>query len=634
MSEPRHTSWTEQNRAHLLREFTRLKQILGGNSSSSGAQPAAPAIDSSPATEWLAALLNLTEFERDILLLCAGVEMDSEFAAQCAKLQGAQRARVTFAFASNVLPEAHWSALAPTRPLRRFRLLDMEGGYGLTQSSLQINERVLHYLTGINFLDPRLQPLLHASEPSDWITDEQRQLAQQACEAWESDARVEPVVHFCGDDPNGQEEVADLATRAVGRRLFTLRVDDLVTDQELEDLTVLWEREALLLPGSLLIQCGRGALPQRARRLLERLPGPLAVSSREPIRLERPALRLDLNKPSPAERVSLWRSALGVAAGQLNGAMGDLATQFRLSSRTIRETSSHVQLGGNDSLPQSLWDACRSFARPQLGDLAERVSVCSRWEDLVLPDAQMLVLRQLASQARHRMKVYETWGFSSRGRRGLGVSALFVGESGTGKTMAAEVLARELRLDLYRIDLAAVISKYIGETEKNLKQVFDAAEEGGAVLLFDEADALFGRRTDVKDSHDRYANIEVAYLLQRMESYQGLVVLTTNLKSAIDRAFQRRLRFTVTFPFPDASQREAIWRRIFPADTPTAGLDPRKLSQLNVAGGNIHNIALNAAFLAAESSGPVAMAHLLQAAKLEVQKIERPLSDAEVRGWA
>jgi SpoVK/Ycf46/Vps4 family AAA+-type ATPase len=154
------------------------------------------------------------------------------------------------------------------------------------------------------------------------------------------------------------------------------------------------------------------------------------------------------------------------------------------------------------------------------------------------------------------------------------------------------------------------------------------------VLLFDEADALFGRRTDVKDSHDRYANIEVAYLLQRMESYQGLVVLTTNLKSAIDRAFQRRLRFTVTFPFPDASQREAIWRRIFPADTPTAGLDPRKLSQLNVAGGNIHNIALNAAFLAAESSGPVAMAHLLQAAKLEVQKIERPLSDAEVRGWA
>jgi SpoVK/Ycf46/Vps4 family AAA+-type ATPase len=239
----------------------------------------------------------------------------------------------------------------------------------------------------------------------------------------------------------------------------------------------------------------------------------------------------------------------------------------------------------------------------------------------------------LASQVRHRMRVYETWGFSTKGRRGLGVSALFTGESGTGKTMAAEVLAGELGLDLYRIDLSAVVSKYIGETEKNLKQVFDAAEEGGALLLFDEADALFGKRSDVRDSHDRYANIEVSYLLQRMEAYQGLAILTTNLKSALDRAFQRRLRFTVHFPFPDAAQREAIWRRIFPTETPTDGLDPKKLSQLNVPGGSIRNIALNASFLAAESKTPVKMEHLLQAAILEAQKIERPLSQAETRGW-
>jgi len=233
------------------------------------------------------------------------------------------------------------------------------------------------------------------------------------------------------------------------------------------------------------------------------------------------------------------------------------------------------------------------------------------------------------------MKVYETWGFSARGRRGLGVSALFAGESGTGKTMAAEVLAGELGLDLYRIDLSAVVSKYIGETEKNLKQVFDAAEEGGVALLFDEADALFGKRGEVRDSHDRYANIEVSYLLQRMEAYQGLAILTSNLKASLDRAFQRRLRFTVNFPFPDAAQREAIWSRVFPAETPTQALDPRRLSQLNVAGGNIRNIALNAAFLAAEegTGTPVAMAHLAQAARLEAQKIERPLSEAEIRGW-
>jgi SpoVK/Ycf46/Vps4 family AAA+-type ATPase len=265
--------------------------------------------------------------------------------------------------------------------------------------------------------------------------------------------------------------------------------------------------------------------------------------------------------------------------------------------------------------------------------MAQRIVPCATWDDLILPDLQKNTLRQLAAQVRHRMKVYETWGFAEKGQRGLGVSALFTGVSGTGKTMAAEVLARELRLDLYRIDLSAVVSKYIGETEKNLKQVFDGAEEGGVLLLFDEADALFGRRSEVRDSHDRYANIEIGYLLQRMEAYQGLAILTTNLRSSMDTAFQRRLRFTVNFLFPDAAHREAIWRKVFPAATPTEGLDAKKLAQLNVTGGNIRNIALNAAFLAAEAGTPVGMANLVEAARLEAQKIERPLSDAETRGW-
>ncbi len=199
--------------------------------------------------------------------------------------------------------------------------------------------------------------------------------------------------------------------------------------------------------------------------------------------------------------------------------------------------------------------------------------------------------------------------------------------------MAAEVLAAELRLDLYRIDLSSVVSKYIGETEKNLRRVFDAAEEGGAILLFDEADALFGKRSEVKDSHDRYANIEVSYLLQRMEAYRGLAILTSNFKDALDTAFLRRLRFIVHFPFPDAAQRAEIWRRAFPAQTPTLGIDPEKLGRLSVTGGNIRNIALAAAFLAADEGSPVGMPHLLRAARGELAKIERPLSDAEVRGW-
>jgi SpoVK/Ycf46/Vps4 family AAA+-type ATPase len=243
------------------------------------------------------------------------------------------------------------------------------------------------------------------------------------------------------------------------------------------------------------------------------------------------------------------------------------------------------------------------------------------------------VLGNIAVQVRRRLEVYEHWGFDSRGERGLGISALFAGPSGTGKTMAAEVLARELRLDLYRIDLSSTVSKYIGETEKNLKKIFDAAEAGGVILLFDEADALFGKRSDVKDSHDRHANIEVSYLLQRMEAYRGLAILTTNLKRSLDSAFLRRIRFIVEFPFPGVRERAEIWRRAFPRTTPTDGLDPERLAQLNLAGGNIRNIALNAAFLAANAGEPVRMAHLLRAARSEYGKLEKTLSPGEVRGW-
>jgi SpoVK/Ycf46/Vps4 family AAA+-type ATPase len=213
------------------------------------------------------------------------------------------------------------------------------------------------------------------------------------------------------------------------------------------------------------------------------------------------------------------------------------------------------------------------------------------------------------------------------------VSALFAGPSGTGKTTAAEILARELRLDLYRIDLSAVVSKYIGETEKNLRRLFDAADEGGAILLFDEADALFGKRSEVKDSHDRYANIEVSYLLQRMEAYRGLAILTTNQRQALDPAFLRRLRFVVQFPFPGTEQRAEIWRRIFPREAPLEGFDPQRLAQLNVTGGTIRNIALSAAFFAADEDEPIRMRHLLSAARTEHAKIEKPLTDAEVAGW-
>jgi SpoVK/Ycf46/Vps4 family AAA+-type ATPase len=272
-------------------------------------------------------------------------------------------------------------------------------------------------------------------------------------------------------------------------------------------------------------------------------------------------------------------------------------------------------------------------SRSRLDELAVRIEPRARWRDLVLPADQSAILRDIAAQVRGRSRVYHDWGFERASQRGLGISALFCGPSGTGKTLAAEVIAAELGLDLYLIDLSAVVSKYIGETEKNLRAVFDAADKGGAVLLFDEADALFGKRTEVRDSHDRYANIEVSYLLQRMESYRGLAVLTTNLRSALDEAFLRRLRFVVQFPFPDTAQRAEIWQRVFPDAVPTGDLDPSRLAQLTIAGGNIRNIAIAAAFLAADADAPVTMAHVLRAARAEYAKFDKPLTAVEIGGW-
>jgi SpoVK/Ycf46/Vps4 family AAA+-type ATPase len=329
---------------------------------------------------------------------------------------------------------------------------------------------------------------------------------------------------------------------------------------------------------------------------------------------------------------------LGPRADDLNEQLDKVVTQFNLGLPNIQAVSAEV-LGRlsaeNEDRPTSLlWDICRAQARPRLEDMAQRIEPVATWDDLVLPELQIQTLRDIATHVRHRAQVYVTWGFATKSARGLGISALFAGASGTGKTMAAEVLANELRLDLYRIDLSQVVNKYIGETEKNLRRVFDAAEEGGAILLFDEADALFGKRSEVKDSHDRYANIEVSYLLQRMESYRGLAILTTNMKQALDPAFLRRIRFIVHFPFPDAAQRGEIWRRVFPASTPTNGLNLDWLARLNVAGGNIRNIALNAAFLAADAGESVSMTHLLRAARSEYAKLEKPLTEAEFRGWA
>jgi hypothetical protein len=628
-------SWPQANQACLVAEFAAIKSMLGPRDKRSAApsKKFRSAISPPAAIDRLAELFNLSRFERAIILLCAAVEMDSELAALCAEANG-RPARPTFGLAMATLPEPHWSALSSSRPLRHFRMVEVEAAAGLAAAPIRIDERILHYLAGLDSIDARLQPFLQVGQFPAWIAEEHENVAIEALKVLGADHHRPPVVHFCGDDEQGQEDAASFAAHRQGWRLFKMHGEDLPpVGLDLALLATLWERESRLLPGALFIRCAAGGGSPSVRHLAERLPGPLFIACREPIRIDHGLVRFDLDKPRPAGQKRLWERALGPKAAGFDGALDAVSEQFRLSARTIFTTAA-IALSGDvrDGAPD-LWKECRTLARPRLQELAERIVPRAGWDDLVLPDAQKNILRHLAAQARSRLKVYESWGFADKCERGLGISALFSGASGTGKTLAAEVLANDLQLDLYRIDLSAVVSKYIGETEKNLRQVFDAAEDGGALLLFDEADALFGKRAEVKDSHDRYANIEVGYLLQRMEAYRGLAILTTNLKSTLDKAFQRRLRFSVHFPFPDAAQREAIWRRIFPPQTPTQGFAPQRLAQLNMAGGNIRNIALNAAFLAAARDKPVRMSDLLEAAQLEALKIERPLADAEIRGW-
>ena len=261
--------------------------------------------------------------------------------------------------------------------------------------------------------------------------------------------------------------------------------------------------------------------------------------------------------------------------------------------------------------------------RAGMEQLARRIDVKADWNQLVLPQEQNALLHQITDQVEQRNRVYESFGLHEQMKEGLGISALFTGESGTGKTMAAEVIANALNLDLYRIDLSAVVSKYIGETEKNLHKLFDTAEDSGAILFFDEADALFGKRSEVKDGHDRYANIETNYLLQRMESYRGLAILATNTKDSLDKAFMRRLRFIVDFPIPEGEQRKEIWQKVFPSCSPVdEGLDYDRLAKLNLTGGSIFNIALNTTLLASQDGKSITMQMVLNAACTEFKKLE------------
>ncbi len=638
------TSWAELNQQYLQTAIAHVRQQLKQDPTLF--EPVAFSPEAPPALVTLCRMFRLSEYERDLLVLCAGMEFDGEWATLCATVQNdAQKPYPTLSLALATLSDPHWSALAPDSPLRYWHLIEIGAGNALTQSPIRIDERILHYLIGLPQQDERLAGCITpvASDAIALVESHQR-IVKQSYQSWIQFAQKQslkqlPVIQLCGQDRISLQAIALAIAARSQLNLFEIAIDTLPTDiAQFHLLMRLCEREYLLSQAAFWIDCTlesdlNSTQASLLSRLIDQLAAPVIVATSDRRRQrQRRYLSFDVDLPSPAEQRSLWHQHLPNLTNQL----APLVSQFNLSPDAIETACLQVQslpITSSDELASNLWQTCREQARPRLDELAQRISSSMGWEDLVLPDKEQQTLHELIAHVKQRSRVYETWGFGSKSARGLGITALFSGASGTGKTTAAEVIAHELQLDLYRIDLSTIVSKYIGETEKNLRRIFDAAEAGGVVLLFDEADSLFGKRSEVKDSRDRYANLEVSYLLQRMESYRGLAILTTNLKASIDPAFLRRIRFVVPFSFPDQQQRTEIWRRVFPKDTPTENLDFDKLARLGVAGGNIRNIAVNAAFIAADADEAVQMKHILAAARNEYVKLERPLTDAETRGW-
>jgi hypothetical protein len=629
------SDWLAANGEFLAASIAWLRELLGqhGQARPQAAEPPgrardglsalAAALDDAagstppPALVSLAQRVGLTRFERDVLLLCAAAELDPSIRALYADVHGNEAMPYpTFALALTALPDPVWEALAPESTLREWRLVEINRPWGesLISSPLRTDERIVNYVKGLDHIDARLNALLRPVAPAyeQLLPASHLALVELLAPA----LAAGPMVQLVGPDRTSAMLVASAAAARAGRQLCVMPASVLPQSPgELDELARLWRREAALSPVALCLDVDTdGREGDLAAAFVTRLATPALVRARESVPgINAHGLLLDVDPPTMPERRAAWQAHLQPESPADPDA---LAAQFALDTATIATAAA-------DPDP---WTRCRILTRPHIDGYAQRVQPTVGWDDLILGEQQTRLLHAIADQVRNRWQVYEEWGLAAKTTRGLGLSALFWGPPGTGKTLTAEVLAHDLGLDLYRTDLSAVVSKYIGETEKNLRQLFDAAEAGGWVLFFDEADALFGKRTEVSDAHDRFANIQIDYLLQRMEAYRGLAILSTNMRSAMDTAFLRRLRFVIEFPFPDTPQRRAIWALALPESLPgAAGLDLDGLAGLPANGGMIHNIAMNAAFLAAAQRVDLNMDMVLAAVRDEFTKLQLPI---------
>ncbi|MBC7812088.1 MAG: ATP-binding protein [Burkholderiales bacterium] len=590
-----------------------------------------------------------------ILLLSLAPELDRRYERLYAFLQDdVSQRRPTVNLLMNILGTdtverfAVWERLGPNSPLRTHHLIECSADAGRSDAVflanyIKVDNRVVSYLLGDLQTDARLKNAVEINPVMVGLASTERLLTALA----PLDGEHAPIVYLHGVEGAGQQEAA--AAFCAQFQLPLMRVDMAALaalEMPIEQLWSLTLREARLLNTGILIDKWESCLDERGEALLLfwnallEYPGPVFLCGKidwEPLNPQRSRrlIRLSFELPPYPERRQAWEQALCAQQVEMSPKhIDELAHRFRFSySHIVRAVNTAIDLAhsrGEAVTSADLFTSAQSHSSLQLGRLARRVLPRYDWEDLILPPDQFSQLYEMAARAEHQHKVHVEWGFGKKVAPVPGVSALFAGESGTGKTLAAEVIAKNLGLILYKVDLSSVVSKYIGETEKNLGSIFEEAQASNAILFFDEADALFGKRSEVKDARDRYANIEVAYLLQLIENYDGVAVLATNLRQNLDEAFTRRLDFLIDFPFPDSEYRKHIWTAHFP---PQAPLGPDVdlgdvANRYRLAGGNIRNAALASAYLAAADGGVITMAHIRNAVRREHQKMGRLLDDS------
>lgn len=616
----------------------------------------------------LAQCFHLTVFDVDAILICLAPELDLKYEKLYAYLQNdVTRKKPSVDLILNLCChslaeklQARIRLLAEA-PLRKYHLLTYPNDghnahLSLLSRSVKIDDRILHYLLDVDTLDEPLRPFTSVILPRASLADlllppifKERlaRLFHAQLHLPEGTAQREALVFlFHGPAGVGKKYTAEALCQSVGRKLLIADLAQILSNGSVNGVwTSRLFREARLQSAAVYLDHAElllaenekaGYVLSMLRKAWEDIPGIVFLGSAQPWDVHTQTTgwcKVEFPAPDYTLRERLWEQLVHAEGYTLSQEvrLGDLADKFHFTAGQIRHTlleAGHLaQMHPHDAAitVDDLYQACRAQSSLKLTTLARKITPIYTWEDIVLPKDRLEHLKEICSHSKYRQQVFSQWGFSHKMSLGKGLSILFVGPSGTGKTMAAEIMATELGLDLYKIDLSCIVSKYIGETEKNLSKIFQEAEQSNVILFFDEADAIFGKRSEVKDSHDRYANIEINYLLQKMEEHEGMVILASNFQKNIDDAFTRRLRFIVEFPFPDEGYRHRIWQRIFPANTSLSpDIDFDFLSRkLKITGGNIRNIALNAAFLAAAHSGVIGMEHLIRSTKREFQKMGR-----------